>query len=282
MLWHRNLIEEYKANEFIGNISPVVEGRLFILPVGGKPDAGIIALDKDTGKEVWRALDEDESNSSPIVITAAGRRQLIEWTRQSVCSLDPATGKVLWRERLLTGQDSAVATPVSDGSLLLVGGMMFRLDADKPGATVLWPDSHVLAKRILSNTSTAMLHDGHVYSARSNGELVCLDALTGNQLWTTAKPGEKRGGSGPCIHLTPNGDSVLLYNEKGEIARARLTPKGYEEISRTLLLQPLYLFGGKKVNWAPPAYADGRIYVRNEKEIVCADLRAAGAVNNSR
>ena len=274
VLWHRSMIDDYKMKEFTSNLSPMIEGGLLILPVGGKPDAGVVALDKDTGKEVWRSLDEDQTNSSPIVVTAAGRRQLIVWTQQSVSSLDPANGKVLWRERLLTAQDSAVATPVSDGTLLLVGGMMFKLAADKPGATVLWPDNRSLAHRILSNTSTAMLREGHVYSAKSKGELVCLDALTGKESWSTDKATDKRGAFGPSIHLTPNGDFVFLYNDKGELIHAKLTPQGYQEISRALLLAPVYKFGGHLVNWAPPAYADGRVFARNEKEIVCAELRA--------
>ncbi len=273
VLWHRNMIDEYKMKEFTGNVSPLIEGGLLILPIGGKPDAGVVALDKDTGKEVWRSLDEDQTNSSPIVITAAGRRQLIIWTQQSVSSLDPATGKVLWRERLLTAQDSAVATPVSDGHLLLMGGLMFKLSEDKPGATALWPDNRSLTHRILSNTSTAVLRDGHVYSAKSKGELVCLDALTGQELWSTKKATDQRGAFGPSIHLTPNGGTMFLYNDKGELIHARLTPQGYDEISRALLLAPVYKFGGHYVNWAPPAYAGGRVFARNEKEIVCAELR---------
>jgi len=274
VLWHRNMMADYKVTEFLGNLSPLIEDKLLILPVGGKPDAGIVALDKDTGREAWHALDEDQTNSSPLVVTAAGRRQLIVWTNQSVSSLDPATGKLLWRERLLTPKDNAVATPVCDGTLLLVGGMMFSLDAGKPAAIVLWPESHALAKRILSNTSTAMLKGGHVYALRTNGEFVCLDALTGKQLWTTDKVTDKRTSFGPCVHLTSNAGSVLLYNDKGELIRAMLTPQGYQEISRALLLAPTYKFGGHLVNWAPPAYADGRVFARNENGIVCAELRA--------
>jgi outer membrane protein assembly factor BamB len=275
VLWHRNMIADYQMKEFTGNTSPLIEGKMLILAIGGKPGAGVIALDVETGREIWRSTDEDQTNSSPVIITAAGRRQLIVWLQQSVSSLDPATGGVLWREPLLTLQDSAVATPVTDGSLLLIGGMMFKLDADKPGAAVLWPDSRSLARRILSNTSTAILRDGHVYSARSNGELVCLDALTGRQLWTTDTLTDKRGGFGASIHLTPNGSSVLLYNDRGELIRAKLSPGGCTEISRALLLTPSYKFGGKNVNWSPPAWANGRVFARNERELVSAKLDSA-------
>ena len=213
-IWHRRLIADYKMKEFTGSNSPLLDGNLLILPIGGKPDAGIIALDKNTGKEVWHALDEDSTNSAPLIVTAGGKRQLIVWTQQSVSSLDPATGNLWWRERLLTGSDSAVAAVVSDGQRLLIGGMMFELDAEKPADKVLWPDSRSLTKRILSNTSTAILRDGYIYSARTNGELVCLDAKTGQQLWSTDKVTDKRSGTGASIHLTLQGNSVVLFTDK--------------------------------------------------------------------
>lgn len=273
-VWRRNLITDYKMKEFTGSNSPLLEGNLLILPIGGKPDAGVIALDKNTGKEVWHALDEDSTNSAPLIITAGGQRQLVVWTQQSVSSLDPVTGKLWWRERLLTGSDSAVAAVVSDGQWLLIGGMMFELDAGKPTAKVLWPDSRSLTKRILSNTSTAILRAGHIYSARTNGELVCLDAKTGQQLWTTDKVTDKRSGTGASIHLTPQGDSVLLFTDKGELIRAQLNPDGYHEISRTPLITPVYAFGGHKVTWSPPSFADECAFVRNEKEVLCAEMKS--------
>ncbi len=275
VLWHRDMAADYQMKEFMGNVSPLVDGRLLILCIGGKPEAGVVALDKDSGKEAWHALDEEQSNSSPIVIEAGGKRQLIVWTQQSVSSLDPASGKTWWRQRLLTAQDSAVATPVVDGSLLLVGGMMFKLDSEKPAATILWPENHSLSHRILSNTSTAILQAGHVCGVRSKGEFVCLEALTGKELWTTDKVTAPRSGFGAAVHVAPNDGGAFLYNDEGVLFRAKLTPQGYEEAGRALLLAPVYKFGGHKVNWSPPAYADGRVFARNEKEVVCADLHAA-------
>src|SRR5260370_646900 len=118
--------------------SPLIEGGLLILFFGGKPGACVIALNKDTGKEVWKALDETWTYSSPIVITSGGKRQLIVWTQESVTSLDPAAGKTYWRQRLLTSSGHAVSTPVFHKDRLLIGGPMFELDPDKPAAKVLW------------------------------------------------------------------------------------------------------------------------------------------------
>jgi outer membrane protein assembly factor BamB len=272
VLWQRNLEKDYQVGFAPGTPSPLIDGDLLILFSGGKPGACVIALHKDTGKEVWKALDESLTFSSPIVISSGGKKQLIVWTQESVTSLDPAAGKTYWRQRLLTSGEYAVSTPVFHKDRLLIGGLMFQLDPDKPAAKVLWPDSKAPSRRIFSHTSTALFRGDHLFSAKSSGELICLEASTGKLVWESAKvTGLKNGAS---IHLTPNGDSVLLYTDKGELIRAQLTAHGYKEISRVALLEPTFPFGGRKVAWSPPAYANRHIFARNGKELICASLAA--------
>jgi outer membrane protein assembly factor BamB len=270
VLWQKDLGKDYGVTMAPGTPSPLLEGGLLILFTGGKPEACVTAFDKVTGAEVWKALDEKVTFSSPIVITAGGVRQLIVWTQESVTSLNPATGAVHWRERLLTGSDYAVSTPVFDKGRLLIGGMMFQLDADKPSAAVLWPDTKARARRIFSHTSTALLQGDLVFSAKSSGELIGVDAKTGKQLWENGKVTDLKNGA--SIHLTANGDSALLYTDRGELIRVRLTADGCEEISRTVLLTPTFPFGGRKVAWSPPAFANGHIFVRSGRELICASL----------
>jgi hypothetical protein len=111
-----------------------------------------------------------------------------------------------------------------------------------------------------------------VFSAKSSGELVCLEASTGKQVWETSKVTDLKNGA--SVHLTPNGDAVLLYTDKGELIRACLTAEGYKEISRVAVLEPTFPFGGRKVAWPPPAYANRHMFVRNGKELICASLAA--------
>jgi outer membrane protein assembly factor BamB len=273
VLWQRNLQKDYGVAFAPGAPSPLIDGDLLILFIGAKPGAGVIALHKLTGKEIWKALDEGLTFSSPIVIDSGGKKQLIVWTQESVTSLDPGTGAVYWRQRLLTSSEYAVSTPVFHKDRLLIGGMMFQLSADKPGGKILWPDSKIPARRILSHTSTALISDGHVYSAKSSGELVCLEAETGKKVWESDKVTALKNGA--CIHLTVNGDSVLLYTDRGELIRARLTRQRYQEITRVALLEPTLPFGGRKVAWSPPAFANGHVFARNGKELVCASLASA-------
>jgi outer membrane protein assembly factor BamB len=273
VLWQRDMAKEHGFDGlYATSASPLIDGKLLILVLtsGGKCDASVVALDRDTGKEVWKALEEPPGHSSPIVIEAGGTRQLIVWTQESVTSLEPATGKVLWREKLTGNSDYVISTPVYSSGRLLIAGLMMKLDADKPGAKVLWPESRAVSRRVLSNTSTGLLRGDNVFSAKSSGELVCLDAATGKQVWETDKLTDMRGGA--SIHLTLNGDSVLAFNERGELIRAELTAEGYREISRARVIEPTYAFGGRKLVWTAPAYANRHVFARTEKELVSASL----------
>jgi outer membrane protein assembly factor BamB len=270
----RDLAQDYQIEETATiSASPLVDGDLVILQVGGKPDACVVAFNRKSGKEIWRSLNETAGHASPMIVKAGGRRQLIVWTTQSVSSLDPATGQLFWRELFSAGSSGAVATPVFSGNQLLVSGLMLKLDDKKPSASVLWPESRVATRRILSGTSTPLLQAGYVYSLNPAGNLVCLEADTGRQIWETDQVTREKKGSSACMHMTVNGRSVFIYNEVGELIMAHLSPEGYEEICRTTLLEPTYAFGGKKLTWAAPSFANGHVYARNEKEIICASLR---------
>jgi len=271
VIWKRNLEKEYQVQEFAFNASPLIESDLLILCIGSYPGSSpssVIALDKNTGKEVWKAPTEGLTNSSPIVISAGRKRQLIVWTQGSVTSLNPATGKIYWQEKMKTAAQDAVTTPVFQENRLLLSGLMLQLDSEKPAASVLWPDTKAVSRRTLSITSTALFRGDHVFSAKASGVLVCVEARTGKQVWEMDKVTDLR--SGASIHLTANGDGVFLYTDKGELIRAQLTAKGYKEVSRTTLLKPI----AKAKAWAAPAYANRHVFARNDEELLCASLAA--------
>jgi outer membrane protein assembly factor BamB len=274
VLWEKKLAKDYPVKEFTGiTASPLIEDKLLILYICGKPAACIVAFDLNSGKEAWRALDDSFTYSSPIIVAEGRRKQLIVWTQEAVTSLDPSTGKTWWRERLHTPGDQAVSTPVYSNRRLLVAGLMLKLNADTPAASVLWPETKAASKRILSNTSTALLWGDYVYSAKSTGELVCLEAGTGQQVWQTNTVTSLKNGS--SIHVTPNGDSVLLFTDQGNLIRARVSAGGYQELSRVHLIDATNPFNGRNVVWPPPAYANRHVFARNDQELVCAALAAA-------
>src|SRR5207249_9975562 len=120
--------------------------------------------------------------------------------------------------------------------------------------------------------STALVQGDYLFSARSSGEFVCLEAGTGKQVWKTDRVTDQKGGA--SIHPTANGDAAFLFTDRGDLIRAKLTPQGYQEVSRARLVEPTYPFGGRNVAWAPPAYANRHVFARSDKELVCASLAA--------
>jgi len=272
VVWKRDLRKDYPGKHIECTASPLLDDDRLILFCGA-PAAAVMALDKQTGQTIWGALEETVTFSSPIIIKAGGTRQLIIWTQESVASLDPATGKTLWRERISTSGDFAVPTPVFHNNRLLIAGLMLKLDPDKPAASILWPRSRAVSARILSNTSTALFAGDYIYSAKSTGELVCLEASTGKQVWENDKVAKLQKAA--SIHLTPIGRSFLLFTDGGDLIRAQLAPSGYKELSRFHLLEPTYTLFGNKHAWAPPAFANGNVYARNDKELVSASMSAS-------
>jgi outer membrane protein assembly factor BamB len=273
VVWAKSLAKEYQVKEFTGiTASPLIEDDLLILYICGKPAACVVALDRNTGQEAWRALDDSFTYSSPIICTAGGKKQLIVWTQEAVTSLDPETGRTWWREVVRTSGDQAVSTPVFSKDRLLIAGLMLKLEADHPAASILWPQARAPSKRVLSNTSTALVQGECVYSAKISGELVCFEAGTGKETWQTNTVTDP--GNGSSIHLTPCGNSVFLFTDRGNLILAHLSPQGYREISRAHLLDPTSPFGNRKCAWTPPAYANRHVFVRNDAELVCASLAA--------
>jgi outer membrane protein assembly factor BamB len=278
LVWERDLARDYQIEESATiAASPLVDGDRVILQVGGKPDACVVAFDTKSGSEIWKRLDEQGGHASPMIIKAGGRRQLIVWTTRSVSSLDPATGNLFWREGFAAGSSGAVATPVFSDNRLLVSGLMFKLDEQNPSASVLWPASQSAARRFLSGTSTPVFQGNHIYSLNQDGNLVCLEADTGRQIWESDRVTHQKNGKSACMHMTVNGSYVFIYNELGELILTQLAPEGYKEISRTTLLEPSYQFGGRKLTWAAPSFANGHVFARNEKELICASLASAAS-----
>jgi outer membrane protein assembly factor BamB len=296
VLWGKNFPRDYKAPVpgWGFSASLLLDGDKLISLVGGE-DSAVVAFHKDTGKELWRALaDKEIGYCPPMIFEAGGMRQLIIWTPAAVNSLDPGTGKVYWSQRFHINANLTIPTPRQSGDLLFVtafydGPMMLKLDADKPGAQVLWRgkgkgERPKLTDGLHSIMCTPFLKDGHIYGVCSYGELRCLKAETGERIWETLKatsgdiPEQFRRWSN--AFLVAYEDRFFLFNENGDLMIARLTPKGYEEISRAHLIDPTNRMvagqrkNGASVVWSHPAFAHQSIYVRNDKEIVCVSLAA--------
>lgn len=282
LLWKHDCLTEYQIRMPIWGIaaSPLVEGDLVIVQIGGT-GACVVAFDKRTGREVWRALDDRASYSAPIMMEQAGRRVLVCWTGDNVVGMDPATGSVFWKHPFRPNRMViSISTPVVDDERLFVtsfydGSLMLRVPRDTLTAELAWRRQGKDERNtdaLHSIIATPYLADGFVYGVDSYGELRCLNGQTGDRIWESQEPTPKARWSN--IHMVRNGDRMFMFNERGELIIARLSPEGYEEIDRTKLIEPtteqLRQRGG--VCWAHPAYANRHVFIRNDKEIVCASL----------
>ena len=291
LLWTRNFREEFDADMPIYGFasSPLVDGERLITLAGGVPDAKVMAFDKMTGDEIWRALSSEESGpdvGQPVIIQASGVRQLIVWHPVALSSLDPETGEVFWEQPFTVDYDMTVAAPVKYGSELFVttfynGPLMMTLDADRPDAAVHWrgeSNSEILTEGLHSVLATPVIIDGHIYGVGSYGQLRCLDAATGERIWETQTVTVERARWASAF-IVRHEDRFFINNDRGDLIIARMTPEGYEEISRTHLIAPTSAPGNRRalktVNWSHPAYANRHIYARNDEEIIAASLAAA-------
>ena len=285
LLWKKDPGTDYDVDKPVWGIAaaPLVEGNLVIVQLGARPDACIVAMDKETGREVWRALEDPASYSAPVMIEQAGERVLVCWTGSHIVGLNPATGEVHWQYD--TPQSKMVInvpTPVIDGDRLFLssfydGAYMLRLHQDMLGIEKIWQrqgkserDTDALHAMI----TTPLIQGDYVYGVDSYGQLRCLDGRTGDRVWEdlTAVPSERWA----TIHMVRNGDRIWMFNDRGELIISTLSPDGFNEISRAKLIDPTkgQLSRGDGVAWSHPAFANKHIFIRSDTQLLCASLAA--------
>jgi outer membrane protein assembly factor BamB len=173
-----------------------------------------------------------------------------------------------------------ITTPIVDSNRLFVssfydGSLMLRLNQDAPTVERLWrkvgrDEQHTQA--LHSIISTPVFEGDYVYGIDSYGQMRCIDAATGERIWESQAAVPKARWS--TVHMVRHDEKYFMFNERGELIIARLSPQGYDEISRAKLIEPtrdqLNERGG--VCWSHPAFANRHIFARNDQEIVAANL----------
>jgi outer membrane protein assembly factor BamB len=289
VLWERHLIKDFELSDpptWGYAAHPILDGDRLICLVGGTNSA-VVAFDKQTGKEIWRAMTAQEIGYAPPVIqTIAGKKQLVVWHPDALSGLEPETGKVLWTQKYpVTGKvqrpEVTIATPRVSGDQIFVtsfyhGALLVEVTNNPWGARVAW-DRHSSSQSSfdagLHTTMTTPVWKGdYIYGLCGEGELRCLDAKTGDRVWESdAAVGGKTGAFATAFFVQQE-DRVFVWNDQGELILGRLTPKGFEQISRAKLLETSENTRGRDIVWCHPAYADHRAYMHNGKELICVEL----------
>lgn len=259
--------------------APLVDGDRLVTLVGGTDGALVVAFNKHTGEEIWRALDDPAVGyCPPVIYEFGGRRQLIIWHPAAVSSLDPETGTPLWTVPWEIRSGLCIPMPRKQGDRLFLtafynGPAMLRVGADS--VEIVWkgnsnnerPDQ---TDGLHSIMSTPWITPEHIFGVCSYGALRCLNTNTGERIWSTHEAtGEDRWWN---AFLVKHKDRFFLHNEQGDLIIARLSGQGYEEISRARLVEPTRRVRRRMTIWSHPAFAMQSVFARNDRELVRVSL----------
>lgn len=256
VVWSHDLIKDFGGRKPGWNYSysPVIDGdRLVVLPGGEK--AGIVAMEKKTGKVIWQNGGNIPSYSTPVVATIQGKKQYLVFDTVALQGIDPANGNQLWNFPWKTGADCNAAMPIVIGNSVFItagyGHGCEMVDITAEGAK-----SRYANKDIMAHFSTPILYKGYLYGAKDGDNLVCMDPKDGSVKWS-------HGGFGKCPTMAADG--ALIAASAGNLIMVNLSPDSYQELGR---IQPL-----EGDCWTAPIMSDGKLIARDKKKIVCLDLK---------
>jgi outer membrane protein assembly factor BamB len=274
LVWEVDCQKKFGSRKgYFGRVcSPLVEGDKVILNVGGNDGSGIVAFNKETGKLVWKATEEEASYSSPVAATIGGKRYLFVFTRSGLAALDPEKGGVYfqfpWRSPIDASVNAATPLVIGDSVFLSAsydtGAILLRIAGGRPEK--IWSGEDALD----NHYATSVYHDGYFYGFNGRQEsgpsLNCVESRTGKVAWS--QPGF---GAGSMLLA---GDRLVILTEKGELIAAGASSKEFKVVSRAQVLA----FESR----AYPALANGLFFARSKRQMICLDLRKPRAAPAAR
>lgn len=276
-LWQVNPFETFKASRpnFGVCSSPVVaDGRVFVMVGGGA--SAVVAYDIKSGELAWKALDEPGSSASPIVVTRGEgdlkRTEVVVQTTLRVLGLAPKDGAILWEHPMVFQPAGVSPTPLSFGKTLICTTQdTGTMALDFAGGTTT-PRSPWWKQDLTSYFSTGAAGPQGTAVVITNqqqplprADLRCLDLAKGEELWKKEGIGYYHAGI-----ITTGDGKLLILDDGGNLILAEVTREGFKQLAKSLVCR------GTMAN---PAFADGTVVVRDDKELVCVQL--SGTVKQS-
>jgi outer membrane protein assembly factor BamB len=304
LVWQRDTAADCKVPEaFFGvGSSPILEGGLLIVMVGGQPDSGLVAFDPATGKTVWQSVgeknwegapmpgwpgaqivhwkswDKQASYSTPVAATIHGRRQVLCLTRQGLVSVDPKTGAVnfsFWFRSRVNESVNAMCPVVVDDLIFIsaayykIGSVLLRVQPDGKGVKEVWRGA-----ALELHWTTPIYLDGYLYASSGRNEpdarMRCVELRTGNLMWDVDESWPAHSTRTPAVYgrassILADGKLITL-GEGGLLGLFKPNPAKPEEICRFQAPQLHYPC------WAAPVLSRKKLYLRDEDRLVCLDL----------
>ena len=277
--WAKDFKRDYDTTTALWGYAghPLVDGELLICVVGGEGSL-VVAFDKNSGEEKWKALTSREQGySPPTIIEAGGARQLILPRVDALTSLNPASGEEYWSVPFEADNGGIIMSPVQEGDYLYCGGYnnksaLLELASDRPAAEVVWRNR---GQNALSPVNVQpFAEDGVIYGFDQKGVLRAVELASGTRLWETAEPVGSRPAAHASAFIVRQGTRHWLFADTGHLVIGKITREGFEELDRAKVIEPSNTAMGRDVVWSMPAFANRHAYIRNDKECICVDLAA--------
>lgn len=258
-------------SEYGMSCSPLVTKDLVIV-YAGSDSAAVVAFDRATGKSVWKAGAGRAGYSSPMLMEFAGKQQVVALTGTALYGLDPASGRELWSFAFVTEYDCNTASPVQvDGTTILIsagenhGSALIEVTSAGTAfsAGEIW-SSLGKDSQLRAEWQTPVIHDGHLYGLDNIGgagpitNLVCIRLSDRKTMWMKPRFGKS--------NLILADGKLFVTTMKGELAIVAATPESFQELSRTTIIE---------TTRQAPSLATGRLFVRDDHEVLCIDVTAA-------
>jgi len=264
-LWQRNILREFSGSNitWLLSESPLVDGDRLIVTPGGR-QAGLVALDKMTGKTIWAAkeLNDDAGYSSVVPVEVQGIRAYTTFTSAAAVGVRASDGKVMWRYPQAANGTANITTPVVHGNQVFytsgygTGAGLVSLRAQN-GELVA--QETYFTRGMQNHHGGVVLVNGTIYGF-SNAILAALDFATGKTLWQNRSVGK-----GSVAYADGR---LYMLSEDNVVGLAEVTPKGYRETGRFQIADQ------GLPSWSHPVVSGGRLYIRNQNILTVYDVRA--------
>jgi len=264
VVWQRNILKEFGGSNigWLISESPLVDGSAVIVTPGGR-GAGMVALDKMTGKTVWasKELSDEAGYASPIVADVQGVRTVMTLTSDAAVGVRASDGKLMWRYTSVANRTANITTPVySDNKVFFssaygTGGALLGLRAT--GQEVRAQEIY-FTREMQNHHGGVVLVNGYLYGF-NNSILTCLEFATGKPIWR-----DRSVGKGSIAYADGN---LYILSEDYVVGLAEATSAGYREKGR-FSIQDQGL-----PSWSHPVVSGGRLYIRNQGTVASYDVR---------
>ncbi|MBI4264566.1 MAG: PQQ-like beta-propeller repeat protein [Acidobacteria bacterium] len=264
-VWQRNVLQAFGGRNIPWEISesPLVDGNLVVVTPGGR-GAGMVALDKMTGRTVWtsKELSDEAGYASPIVADVQGVRTIMTLTSEAGVGVRASDGTLMWRERSPANDTANITTPIFHDNKVFyssnygTGGVLLALRAE--GGEVRAQQVY-FTRDMQNHHGGIVLVNGYLYGF-NNAILVAMEFETGKVMWRHRSVGK---GS-----LSYADGHLYVLSENNVVGLVEATPEGYREKGRFRIRDQGW------PSWAHPVISGGRLYIRNQGTLAAFTIRA--------